>query len=70
MHTPIFLKLNSMEKIITEVIIDKIYMFQSTFWEIDQFGWWDLERFLADSGTQFTSTEFKEECQTCGVFKL
>ena len=25
-----------------------------------QFGWWDLERILADAGTQFTSTEFKE----------
>ena len=36
-------------------------------WEIDQFGWWYLERISADAGTQFTSTEFKEECQTRGV---
>ena len=34
---------------------------------MDQFGWWDLEIISADSGTQFTSTEFKEECQTHGV---
>ena len=32
-----------------------------------QFGWWHLERISADAGTQFTSKEFKEECQTCGV---
>ena len=39
-------------------------MFQSRFVKIDQFGWWDLERVSADVGTQFTSTEFKENCQT------
>ena len=27
----------------------------------------DLERISADAGTQFTSTDFKEECQTRGV---
>ena len=32
--------------------------------KIDQFGWWYLERITADAGTQFTLTEFKEECQT------
>ena len=42
-------------------------MFQSRFGKIDQFGWWDLERISSDTGTQFTSTEFKEECQTRGV---
>ena len=42
-------------------------MFQSRFGKIDQFGWWDLERISADAGTQFTLTDFKEECQTCGV---
>ena len=35
--------------------------------KINQFGWWDLERISADAGTQFTSTDFKEECQTRGV---
>ena len=47
--------------------MDKLDMFQSRFWKIDQFGWWDLEIISADAGTQFTSTEFKDECQTRGV---
>ena len=42
-------------------------MFQSIFGKIDQFGWWHLERISADACTQFTLTEFKYECQTCGV---
>ena len=45
----------------------KLDMFQSRFGKMDQFGWWDLERISVDAGTQFTSTEFKYECQTCGV---
>ena len=40
--------------------MDKLDMFQSRFEKIDEFGWWDLERISADSGTQFTSMEFKE----------
>ena len=47
--------------------MDKLDMFQSRFEKIDQFGWWDLERISADAGTQFTLTDFKEECQTHGV---
>ena len=47
--------------------MDKLDMFQSRFGNIDQFGWWDLERISADVGLQFTSTEFKDECQTRGV---
>ena len=42
-------------------------MFQSRFGKIDEFGWWDLEKISVDAGTQFTSTEFKDECQTRGV---
>ena len=42
-------------------------MFKSRFGKIDQFGWWDLKRISADAGTQFTSMEFKKECQTRGV---
>ena len=42
-------------------------MFQSIFGKIDKFGWWDLEIISADAGTQFTSTEFKDKCQTRGV---
>ena len=56
-----------MEKITTEEVMDKLDMFQSRFEEIDQFGGWDLERISADAGTQFTSTEFIDECQTRGV---
>ena len=47
--------------------MEKLYMFQSRFGKMDQFGWWDLERISEDAGTQFTSTEFKDECQTSGV---
>ena len=47
--------------------MDKLDMFQSRFGKIDQFGWRDVERISEDADTQFTSTEFKEECQTCGV---
>ena len=53
-----------MDKITTEEVMDKLDMFQSRFGKIDQFGWWDLERISADAGTQFTLTEFKDECQT------
>ena len=53
-------KLYGMEKITTEEVIDNLDMFQSRFGKIDEFGWWYLERFSADAGTQFTSTEFKE----------
>ena len=42
-------------------------MFQSRLGKIDEFGWLDLEIISEYSGTQFTSTEFKDECQTCGV---
>ena len=54
------------EKITKEEVMDKLDMFQSRFGKIDEFGWWDLEIISADSGTQFNSTEFKEEFQTCG----
>ena len=56
-----------MENITTAEVMDKLDMFQSRFGKIDQFGWWGLERISADTGTQFTSTEFKEECQTRAV---
>ena len=60
-------KLYGMENITTAEVMDKLDMFQSIFEKIDQFGWWDLERISADAGTHFTSTEFKDECQTRGV---
>ena len=49
-------KLYVMDNITKEEVMDKLYMFQSRFGKIDQFGWWDLEIFSADAGTQFTST--------------
>ena len=36
-------------------------------YKLDKFGWWYLEIVSADAGTQFILTEFKGECQTCGV---
>ena len=60
-------KLYGMEKITTEEVMDKLDMFQSRFWKIDEFGWCNLEIISADAGTQFTSTKFKAELQTSGV---
>ena len=56
-----------MEKITTEEVMDKLDMLQSILGKIDKFGWWYLERISADAGTEFTLTDFREECQTCGV---
>ena len=56
-----------MEKTKTKEVTDKLDMLQSRFGKIDEFGWWDLERISEDAGTQFTSTEFKQEWQTCGL---
>ena len=47
--------------------MDKLDMYQSRYGKIDQFGLWDLEIMSADAGTLFTSTEFKDKCQTRGV---
>ena len=41
--------------------MNKLDVFQSRSGKIDKLGWWDLEIISADAGTQFTSTEFKEE---------
>ena len=56
-----------MEIITTEEVMDKLDMFQAIFVKIDEFVWWDWEIISADTGTQFTSTEFQDECQTHGV---
>ena len=56
-----------MEMLNIEEVMNKLDIFQSIFGKIDKFGWWDLEIISADAGMQFTSTYFKEECQTCGV---
>ena len=44
-----------MDKITTEEVMEY------RFGKVDQFGWLDLEIISADAGTQFTSTEFKDE---------
>ena len=49
-----------MKKITTGEVMDKLDMFQSIFGIIDEFRWWDLEIISEDSGTQFTSTDFKK----------
>ena len=49
-----------MEKITSEQVMDRPDMFQSRFGKIDKFGCWDLKIISADTGKQFTSTEFKE----------
>ena len=55
-------------EIVTDEVMDKLDMFQYIFGKIDGFGWWDLEKIISYSGTQFTSTEFQEKCQTLGVY--
>ena len=60
-------ELYGMEIIAKEEVMDNLDMFQSRFGKIDKFGWWDLEIISADAGTQFTSTEFKDACQTRSV---
>ena len=47
--------------------MDKLDMFQARFEKMDKFGLWGLEIISADSGAQFTSTEFQDECKTHGV---
>ena len=47
--------------------MDKLDISQSRSGKIEEFGWCDLYKVLADAGLQFTSTDFKEECQTRGV---
>ena len=51
--------IDGMVKITAEEVMDKLDLFQSRFGKIDEFGWWDLERISADTGTHFTSTELK-----------
>ena len=56
-----------MERITKEEVMDKLNISQYIFRKIDEFGWWDLEIISADAGTQSTSTDFQDECQTRGV---
>ena len=47
--------------------MDRLDIFLSRFGKIDEFSWWDLEIISVNAGTQFTSTEFQDKCQTRGV---
>ena len=40
-----------MENITTEELMDKIYMFQEIFGEVDELGWWGLEIIQNDAGS-------------------
>ena len=53
-------KLYGMDKINTKKVMDNLDMLQSRFGIIDEFGWWDLEFFSADAGSQFSCMEFRE----------
>ena len=48
-------KLDGMENITTEEVMDKLDMFQARFGKVDSFGWSGLEIIQIDAGTQFTS---------------
>ena len=56
-----------MDKIATEEVMDNLDMIQSRFGKIYEFGQCYFERISADAGIKYTSTEFKEECQTRSV---
>ena len=34
-----------MENVLTQEVMDNLDMFQYRFGKIDEFGWWDLEKF-------------------------
>ena len=59
-------KLCGIEIITTEEVMDRLNMFQYIFGKIDGFGWWDFKKKSADAGTEFTFTDFQDECETHG----
>ena len=61
-------KLYGMERINTEEVVDKLDVFQARSGKVDEFGWWKLEIISIDAGTQFTSTELQDKCQTHGIW--
>ena len=48
--------------------MNKLDIFQDIFGKKEDYsGWWYLERISAYAGTQFTSMDFQDKCQTRGV---
>ena len=56
-----------MERNTSEEGMDRLDIFQDRFEKLDEYIWWELEIIPTDSGMQFTSMEFQDECQTHGV---
>ena len=56
-----------MERVTTEEVMDRLYIFQDRLGKVYGFGCWYLEIISEDAGTQFISTEFQEKLRTHGV---
>jgi len=51
----------------SKCVIDTIIRYQADYGHIGNYGYLDIGRIRADSGTQFTSEEFKEHCWQAGI---
>ena len=60
-------KTYGMENITTEGVMYKLDMFKERYVEVDEFGWWDMERIQIDPSMKFTSREFQKGLPVCGV---
>ena len=60
-------KLYGMENITNKKVMYKLYMFQSRFVKLDEFGWFYMERIQTYAAVQFTSKEFQENLSVRGV---
>ena len=61
-------KLYGMEHFTTEEMMDKIDMFQAIFGKLCKSGWWDMDIIQTDDDRQFTSKEFQEGPNVCGLW--
>jgi len=48
-------------------VIDTLLRYQADYGHIGNYGYLDIARIRADSGTQFTSQEFKDHCWQAGI---
>jgi transposase InsO family protein len=51
----------------SECVIDALTCYQADHGHIGNYGYLDIARVRADSGSQFTSTEFKKHCWEAGI---